>query len=117
MISNLVKGNPAPSPEIQSVCWREGRVQEWVGLLRTSLGDYGFPSMGNRPQELPTDTQHCLLLGLAASQHKLIQLPAVGGLPRDFAGRDLIHLCEPVKEAPDSVLVGIVNKTLSPHPT
>ena len=57
---------------------------------------------------VPAATKRCLLLGLAASQHKLIQLSAQGGLPGDSAEAiSFISASQkPVKAASALVLVG-----------
>lgn len=67
---------------------------------------------------VPAATQRCLLPGLAASQHKLIQLPALGRLPRaSKEGISFISVGQkPVEAAPGPVLVGSKQNPRSPTP-
>ena len=98
-----------------------------AGILRTWLGDYGFPPVGRRPQQLLTG---CLQPPRAASPQAWLpaqtspfrsqtrRLPAPGGLSRDSAGGNHIHLWEPEACEEGSSCIspgGVVNKTPGPH--
>ena len=101
--------------------WPGSGVRQWAGLLRTWLRDYGFPSVGRKPQQLP---RGCLQPPSAASSWAW--LPAntssfnsrSGRAPRGLRRGDLIHLCEP--EACEGCFCfgpgGLVHKAPGPHP-
>lgn len=98
-----------------------------AGLLRTWLGDYGFPSVGRRPQQLltgclqpprATSSQAWLPAHTSPFRSQTTRLPAPGGLSRGSTGGNGIHLWEPEACEEGSSCIspgGVVNKTPGPH--
>lgn len=133
MICNMEKGRTL-LPQIQIWAVHGQRSGgglaggEWAGLLRTWLEDYGFPFVGRRPQQLPrgcpqppstASSRAWLPANTSSFRSQTTRLPALGGLPRDSTGGDLIHFCEPEACEGSSWISpgGVVNRTpKSPSP-
>ena len=128
---------PFPREEIQAACWegwgggggqRGAEGEKGAGLLWTWLRDYGLPSVGRRPQQLPrgcpkprraASSQAWPAANTSSFRSQTTRLPAPVGLSRDSAGGNRIHLREPEACEEGSSCIspgGVVNKTPDPHP-
>ena len=108
---------------------RGAEGEKGAGLLRTWLRDYGLPSVGRRPQQLPrgcpkprraASSQAWPPANTSSFRSQTTRLPAPGGLSRDSTGGNRIHLREPEACEEGSSCIspgGVVNKTPDPHPT
>ena len=117
-----------PFPRDPGYALGRGEGGEGAGLLWTWLRDYGLPSVGRRPQQLPrgcpkprraASSQAWPPANTSSFRSQTTRLPAPGGLSRDSAGGNRIHLREPEACEEGSSCIspgGVVNKPPDPHP-